>query len=136
MDTKRIAVATNDKMLISNHLGRAEYFAVYTISADSILDKAYIRNSFTQHKKAGAHNGMSPDHAKHDHSDLINALRDCQLVLARGIGSRMAEALKAAGIQGYVVVEEGTMEEIIQKYIEGELIINRDGGCSHDHHGS
>lgn len=132
MDTKKIAVATNDKNLISDHLGRANYFAIYTISADSILDKSYIKNVFTPHKKAKGAGGDAHEHAIHEHNDLIKALKDCRLVLARGIGTRMAMDLEEAGINGYVVVEEGTMDEIIQKYIQGELIINRDGGCRHD----
>ncbi len=132
MDTKKIAVATNDKNLISDHLGRADYFAIYTISADSVLDKAYIKNIFTPHKKAKAPDGTGHGEPKHEHNDLIKALQGCQLVLARGIGTRMATDLQAAGIQGYVVVEEGTMDEIIKKYIQGELFINRDGGCRHD----
>jgi len=132
MNIKKIAVATDDKKLISDHLGRAEYFAIYTISADSILDKKYIKNIFTPHKKVKGNDNSSRERARHEHNDLIAALSECELVLSRGIGKRMARDLQIAGINGYVVVEEGAMDEIIEKYIRGELLIDRDGGCDHD----
>jgi predicted Fe-Mo cluster-binding NifX family protein len=127
MDTKKIAIATDDKETISKHLGRAEYFAIYTITPDRIIDRQYIENDVAHHRKHRSHD----DH-KRVHRQMIEQLSGCQVVLAAGMGDPIRKDFEQAGMQGYVVVEGGSIDDAVQQYIEGELMINRNGGCEHN----
>ncbi len=127
MDTKKIAVATDDKETISKHLGRANYFAIYTITPDEIIDCIFIENEAARHKKHRSHE----EHRK-VHQKMIGQLSGCEVVLAAGMGDPIRKDFDEAGMRGYVVVEGGLIEDAVKQYIEGELIINRDGGCEHN----
>lgn len=147
MDTKRIAVATSDRKHISKHLGRCKYFAIYTISPESVQDKQIIENKFTHHRqqeiKLGApiqgefpHKGEKHGHHHHNHSHkgLIDAIADCQVVLAGGMGQRLMNDLREAGISAYVVDDDAEIDVIIDKYIKGELQVLKDFKCGgHEH---
>jgi len=134
VDTKKIAIATDDKVNISLHLGRCKYFAIYTIAPDKILDRKYIKNTFTHHAIQGSpcDDEILPGESDHSHKELLEALSGCQVVLSGGIGQRLIEDLKGAGVRAYVVADEGIIEDLIQKYLEGELLVDRDGGCGED----
>jgi len=127
MDTKKIAIATDDKETISQHLGRANYFAIYTITPDEVIDRQYIKNEAAHHRKHRSHD----DH-KRVHREMISQLSGCQVILAAGMGDPIRKDFEEAGMKGYVVVEGGSIEEAVQQYLDGELMINRDGGCEHN----
>jgi predicted Fe-Mo cluster-binding NifX family protein len=132
MDTKKIAIATDDKINISMHLGRCKYFAIYTIAPHEVVSREYLENTFThQHKStAECEDNRIPGAADYSHEELLKALSECRVVLSGGIGQRLIDDFKQAGIRGYVVADEGGIEDLVQKYLEGELVIDRDGGCT------
>jgi predicted Fe-Mo cluster-binding NifX family protein len=132
MDTKKIAIATDDKTNISMHLGRCKYFAIYTIAPHEIVNREYLQNTFTHQSKSTAEceDNAIPGMADHSHDELLKALSECRVVLSGGIGQRLIDDLKRAGIRAYVVADEGGIEDLVQKYLEGELVIDRDGGCA------
>lgn len=131
MDAKKIAIATDDKINISMHLGRCKYFAIYTIAPNEIVNREYLDNTFTHPHKSpdDCKDENAPGMADHSHEELLEALSECHVVLSGGIGQRLIDDLNQAGIRGYVVADEGGIEDIVQKYLEGELLIDRDGGC-------
>jgi predicted Fe-Mo cluster-binding NifX family protein len=148
LSTKKIAVATNNKKDISKHMGRCKFFAIYTISPDEVIDREYIENTFTHHRQQTVSIQESrprdqkpidhiPGEGSHSHGGLVNALSGCDVVLARGMGMRLQQDLQNAGIMGYVVESDKDIELAIQKYLKGELVINRDskGCCGHGPHG-
>ncbi len=132
MDTKKIAIATDDKTNISMHLGRCKYFAIYTIAPHEVVSREYLENTFTRHRKSPAEceGAKMPGVVDHSHEELLKALSECRVVLSGGIGQRLIDDLKQAGIRGYVVADEGGIEDLVQKYLQGELLIDRDGGCT------
>jgi len=132
MDTKKIAIATDDKINISMHLGRCKYFAIYTIAPHEVVSREYLENTFThRHKSSDECEGdQIPGEADYSHEELLKALSECRVVLSGGIGQRLIDDLKQTGIRGYVVADEGGIEDLVQKYLEGELLIDRDGGCA------
>ena len=132
MDTKKIAIATDDKINISMHLGRCKYFAIYTITPNKVVSREYLKNTFTHHRKSmtDCEADQMPGAADYPHDELLKALAECRVVLSGGIGQRLIDDLEQAGINGYVVADKGGIEELVQKYLEGELVIDRDGGCA------
>jgi predicted Fe-Mo cluster-binding NifX family protein len=139
MSTKKIAVPSDDQVNVSGHTGRCRYVMIYTISPDKIVSKESIDNTFTGHARGEcAHEAeAAPHHAgegRHSHSALLNALSGCSLLIARGFGRRLRDDLEASGINAYITDDDGTADEIVSKYIAGNLQVAATLGCNGNHH--
>ena len=55
--SKKIAVATNDNVLVAGHVGRCKAFLIYETDGSKIISKEIRENSFTHHSP-------NSDHAK------------------------------------------------------------------------
>jgi len=115
----KIAVAS-DGVNIAQHFGRCMCFIVFVVKNGQVADKEIRQNTFTAHALGQCNH--TQDHAhEHTHLPIINALRDCSLVLCHGMGWRAAEELKQNGIQVAIVSEEMMPDEAVKRYISGEL---------------
>jgi len=138
MATKKIAVPTDDQVEITDHVGKCRYLAVYTISEEQIVGREIIENKFTyyalQQGLEGCDDaGHEPGMGDHSHAALIEAIKDCDLLISRGFGRRLKEDFARAGINAYITDEPGTMDEIIAKYVDGDLTVVNTPGCGCDH---
>lgn len=138
MNTKKIAVATNDKVKIANRLGHCKYFAIFTISPDEIIKSEFIENSFIGHHKQKVVQ-LSTERQKSEgcnHDGLSLALSDCEVLLSGGMGTNVWKKLSESGIKAYVVQDGGNIEEIISNYLSGKLNITSDidGSCGCSRH--
>jgi len=111
----KIAFATDDLMHISAHLGRAQKYLVYTIEKGHVTTQEERSKPF--------HDQGHEDHSHHEihfHDDMVNVIADCQVVIARGMGSPAFERVVSARIQP-ILTELSTIQEALQAYIEGHL---------------
>lgn len=133
----KIAVASNDGIHVTGHLGRARQFIVYTVEERKVVDREFRDNTFTNHGRSGhQHHGEHDHHHDHDHdhghghqhhgegghshNGLINGLRDCEVILFTSGGWRVVEDLKAAQIYPFMT-NEPVADVAIEKYLEGTL---------------
>lgn len=140
MSSKKIAVPSDDQINVSGHTGRCGYLMVYTIGPDRILAKEAIPNSFTGHARGEcAEEHDAPGHhagsGMHSHAPLLSALAGCDVLISRGFGRRLKDDLEASGISAYITDEDGTADEVVGKYIAGDLRIIASVGCGCDHQG-
>ncbi|MFZ5434117.1 MAG: NifB/NifX family molybdenum-iron cluster-binding protein [Calditrichota bacterium] len=103
----RIAFPTDDEQLIAGHAGRCRGFAVYDVENGQSQKVEFRPNTFTGHARGlhpqGGHDtGMGHSHHEghthHSHSDLVEALSDCNEVIACGMGPRLIDDLATGGI--------------------------------------
>ncbi|OGL40702.1 MAG: hypothetical protein A2042_06870 [Candidatus Schekmanbacteria bacterium GWA2_38_11] len=138
MKAKRIAIPTDDKVNIAHHAGRCKYFAIYDVSPDSIIVKRFIENQFTAHCRRKPYdqsdfnnfNKESPI-GHHAHDALLTVLSDCQVVISRGMGHGLHEDLSKAGITAHIVADEGSIDEIINKYLKDGVKVDQKGFCGY-----
>jgi predicted Fe-Mo cluster-binding NifX family protein len=116
----KVAVPTQDGTSISQHFGRSKSFFVFDIDDGKIVGRVVRDNTFTAHAKGECHEGHDHSHP-HGHGEIVDALRDCESVLCYGMGWRAAEALKEGGINAFILQEEMSPEEAVEKYILGNL---------------
>lgn len=57
-------------------------------------------------------------------------LRDCDAVISRGMGRRLYEDLKSAGIE-VIITDEEKVERAMELYMKGMLIDNPEKSCKH-----
>lgn len=121
----KIAIATMDGEQISSHFGRSTYFAIYQTDGKNIMDKSLRENTYTHHfKRGGNHDGHEPGHhhgqGHHGHGGVYEGLKDCQVVICRGMGQRAWEDLSTQGME-VITTEEIYCNEAVKKYLDGNL---------------
>lgn len=124
--TVKIACVTDDGLTISQHFGRAPYYAVYTVE-DGRIAARELRSKLGHHHFAaqegqggpGARHGTDP--ASHNrHVSMADAIADCEALLCRGMGYGAHQSLEQLGIKP-VVTDVESCEEAALAYAEGRL---------------
>jgi len=124
----KIAAVTDDGKTISAHFGRATQYAVVTVEDGKVVEKEL-------REKAGHHTfqaeGDEPHHqrgahgfgqgAGRRHTRMMEAIRDCQVLLARGMGQGAHVGLREAGIRP-ILTEIHEIDEAVQAVIDGSIV--------------
>jgi predicted Fe-Mo cluster-binding NifX family protein len=122
----KIAVVTDDHLTISAHFGRAMYYEVFTIENGKIAKReALLKPSHDQfanepHDETGYAHGQGPL-AGRRHARMLEPIRDCQVLLARGMGQGANDNLKQAGIQP-ILTDIKEIEPAVKAFINGQLV--------------
>lgn len=123
----KIAAITDDGLTISQHFGRASYYAVLTIENGEIvrremrdkLGHAHFVGGKERLDASGRH-GFGPG-AQDRHTRMATAIADCQVLLCRGMGWGAHESMKQAGITP-IVTDIAEIDAAAQAYLDGTLI--------------
>jgi len=129
----RIAVATNDSIHVTGHVGRCKAFIVFETNGNEIVKKEIRENTFTHHSARG-HDHHEHHHGEghhHSHHNLIEALRDCSHLIFRSAGWGLIEKLRENNIVP-ICTHERDAETAVQKLLKGELEIIEDAVCAHN----
>jgi predicted Fe-Mo cluster-binding NifX family protein len=124
----KIAIVTDNNKTVSAHFGRAQYYLVYEIQDGKIMSKE------TRAKSSHSHHGVielrsDSGHAEnhHDaaaegtiHDTMLSNVRDCEAIIARGMGAGMYGSIRQLGMKPYVT-SIAAADEAALAYIEGKL---------------
>lgn len=121
--TGKIAIATDDYLTVTGHIGRCNGFIIYELAENKIINRIEKENKFTAHK-IGEHD----HHGEHSHSKLIEALSGCSYLICTSAGWRVIEELKGFKIE-VIFSDESDAGTAVKKFVEGNLVINEDGTC-------
>jgi predicted Fe-Mo cluster-binding NifX family protein len=118
----KIAAVSDDGKTISQHFGRAQFYVVLTIEEGKITN-------CEQREKLG-HTHFADEHHEHDHvgntahgfspaeqgrhSRMLDAIKDCQILLARGMGSGAYYSVQQAGIRPMITTIAGIEEAALE----------------------
>ncbi len=126
----KIAAVTEDGKTISQHFGRAPYYAVLTVEDGRIVGRE-MREKWGHAQVAGrqaeeAHGSDTRGHgfdaaAQDRHSRMAATIGDCQVLLTRGMGAGAYQSLAQAGIRPMVTDIAG-IDQAVQAYVEGRLV--------------
>ena len=123
----KIAVITDDGKTISRHFGRARQYVVVTVEDGQILHQE-LRDKVGHHTFA-PHQPTSDPHAgphgfdpasRNRHAQMLDAIQDCQAVLAGGMGFGMQQNLVEVGIRP-VLTDLHDIQEAVLALVEGRL---------------
>jgi len=122
----KIAAISDDGVNISQHFGRAPLYVVLTVEEGKIVSRE-------TRPKAGHHSFASTEHppapgerhgydagSQAKHRSMAEAIADCQVLLAGGMGWGAYESLKSYHIQP-VVTDVENIDEAAKLYLEGKL---------------
>jgi predicted Fe-Mo cluster-binding NifX family protein len=114
--TKHIAIPTDDGQTISSHLGQARYFQVISLEDGKVL------SSEARQKVSHTHQQHSHDESSQAHPGkaMFEAIQDCQVLIAGGMGSPAFERARSMGMEVYLTGEK-QIEAAMQAYQAGKL---------------
>jgi predicted Fe-Mo cluster-binding NifX family protein len=122
----KIACITDDGHTISQHFGRAQYYAVLTVEDGQIVNREMRPKLGHQHFAATEHQEVpgvphGTDPASHDrHSGMAQAIVDCQVLLCRGMGYGAYQSMQRLGITP-VVTDVADVDAAALAYAKGQL---------------
>jgi len=140
MNTLKIAIPTNNKKDLSKHFGRSKFFAVYNVVENKVSEINYI--ALPEHDE----HHHNHDHSSHSqpmglgmiekgnkgagggrdfHSDLLELIKDCQVIISGGMGMGMQETLKRGKFTTYLTKIK-SIEEAVNSYIDGTLVNDKE----------
>ena len=132
----RIAIPTDDSVHIAGHTGRAGAVAIFEIQDGTVTQLEIRQNTFTGHHQHGhadheeCGHGSHGNGGGHSHNALIEALRDCEVMIARGMGPRLVNDLECCGIQ-VVFTAETELQRAAERFAQGQLPSEPDQSTCH-----
>jgi predicted Fe-Mo cluster-binding NifX family protein len=124
-----IAAVTDDGFTISQHFGRAPAFEVLVIDGGEVvrrerrakLGHAQFAAEPHHHDHApGAAHGVDAA-AQSRHGRMVEAIRDCDVLLAGGMGAGAYQSLRQAGIRP-IVTDVRSIDEAVQQVVDGTIV--------------
>lgn len=130
---KKIAVASDDGIKITGHIGRCEMFLVFTINENKIQNIEKRLNTFT-HRREGHQRrlGNFGDHVGR-HFGIIEGLKDCNTIICSAAGPGLVTDLQNNGIE-VIITDEINAEDAVNLYLEGILNNYPDRTCREHKH--
>jgi predicted Fe-Mo cluster-binding NifX family protein len=123
----KIAVISEDGANISQHFGRAPYYVVLTVEGNEIVDSETRPKAGHHTFAAQGHPRLGPGErhgydagSEAKHRSMAEAIADCEVLIAGGMGWGAYESLKGYGIRP-IVTDMPDIREAVRRYLEGEL---------------
>ena len=125
----KIAVITDDGKFISQHFGRAIYYAVLTIENGQIVEREMREKLSHQHFVNEAHDHTHERTQLHGfdlasqsrHSQMSQTITDCEVLICRGMGAGAYESMKERGIRP-IVTDVETVDDAALAYANKNLV--------------
>jgi predicted Fe-Mo cluster-binding NifX family protein len=123
----KIAVVSDDEWTISQHFGRAPYYVVLTVENGKIVDKetrpkaghyVFAADEPPELAPGERHSYDAGSEAKH--AAMAEAIRDCQVLLTRGMGWGAYESMQSYGIEPVITDVKGIYDAVFL-YFKGKL---------------
>ena len=119
----KIAVATTDGTQVSSHFGRSAGFVVYDVEGTEVKDRQLRSNHHTPHAQGNCNGDHehTHGHSGHNHSQVVDLLSDCKVVLCGRMGAGAANALQAGGIRAVLLPTPCATDEALKIYLSGNI---------------
>lgn len=116
--TMKIAAVTEDGARISAHFGMAPQYRVLAIEGGRVVADELRAKPHHSHHPAQGHTPNYEHHAL-DHADMFAPIRDCNVLLAGGMGTLAYQKALATHLQ--VFLTGGDILQAVQAYLQGML---------------
>ena len=127
----KIAIASINEQTISAHFGRAEKYIVFSVEDGQIIDRKtlpklghrhFAHQGSGKHRHGPGERGSGFGHrAKCKHEQMFENIRDCDILLARGMGHGAHQDLQNWGIKP-IITNIKDIENAVQAVLNGTII--------------
>ncbi|HCY77126.1 MAG TPA: dinitrogenase iron-molybdenum cofactor biosynthesis protein [Ignavibacteriales bacterium] len=123
--TINIAAVTDDGTTISQHFGRAKFYEVLFVENGKVVkrerrEKLGHNNFANEEHHHDEHHG-SDGHSHSKHVSMAEAIKDCQVLLARGMGNGAYQSLLQLNIRP-ILTDIKNIDDAIKSVIDGSIV--------------
>jgi predicted Fe-Mo cluster-binding NifX family protein len=124
--TINIAAVTDDGVTISQHFGRAAYYEVLFVENGNVVKRerreklGHHNFAREEHHHSDGQHGLD-EHSHSKHVSMAEAIKDCQILLARGMGNGAYQSMLQLNIKP-VVTDIKNIDEAVQAVINGSIV--------------
>ncbi|WP_457636668.1 NifB/NifX family molybdenum-iron cluster-binding protein [Oceanithermus sp.] len=126
----KLAIVTDDGRTVSQHFGRAAFYLVVETAGGEVKSRE-LRPRKTPHAAGHDHehhhghgHGTAPRAAER-HAAMTEQIKDCELLVAGGMGQGAVRAMEEAGIR-VVLTDLPSVDDVLRELAAGNLR-NRSG---------
>ncbi|MCK4667857.1 hypothetical protein KAU33_13960 [Candidatus Dependentiae bacterium] len=132
----KIALVSEDKVNVSEHLGGAPYFIVVEVQDKVVTGKEDREkpghDNFAveeEHPQTGekGHHGIGQQ-ATERHKKIYEVIKDCDALIARRMGLGAYEDMTNFGLN-VIATDVKTIDEAVSLYLDGKLVHIKDRIC-------
>jgi predicted Fe-Mo cluster-binding NifX family protein len=123
----KIAAISDDGVHVSQHFGRAPYYVVLTVEEGRVVDSETRLKAGHQTFAAQAHPRLAPGErhgydpgSQAKHRSMAEAIADCDVLIAGGMGWGAYESLKGYGIRP-IITDVDDIKEAVGRHLDGNL---------------
>ncbi|NTV64208.1 MAG: dinitrogenase iron-molybdenum cofactor biosynthesis protein [Oscillochloris sp.] len=113
----KIAFVSDNGTTISRHFGRARQYLVVTITDGQEVARE-LRSKTDCH--GHHHHGAADAHEDQHHGDMLQAIADCEVLIAGGMGAGVDRRLGAVGIRA-IRTQMQEIDQALQLFLAGSL---------------
>jgi len=123
----KIAAISEDGVNVSQHFGRAPIYVVLTVEENKIVSRE-TRPKAGHNTFAAAESPLAPGErhgydagSQVKHQSMADAVADCQVLLAGGMGWGAYESMESYNIEPFVT-DVANIDDAVKLYLEGKLV--------------
>ncbi len=127
----KIAIVSDDELTISQHFGRAEKYIVVSCEQEKIIERrslpkpdfchsSHRRHHRHQHKSDPSGSGFGR-RSKSTHEQLFESIKDCDILVSRGMGHGAYLDLQQLGIKP-IITDIENIDMAIQAVMDDSII--------------
>ena len=127
----KIATVSENGTTICQHFGQAPLYVVLTVENGKIINREKRLRSAIGicnchgdvqtdcHEEHGDHGSNAISLSKH--SNMADAIADCQVIISGGMGYGAYASLKSRNLEP-IITDEDNIDEAVKLFISGELV--------------
>lgn len=127
----KIAIVSDDNQTVSQHFGRSENYIVISLEHEKIIDRKTLPKAgrcdsgskrHGKHSHASDARGRGFGHqAQHSHQEMFENIKDCDILVSRGMGRGAYLDLQQLGIRP-IVTDIADIDTAVQAVMDDTII--------------
>jgi len=127
----KIAIVSDDKQTISRHFGRAKNYIIVSIEQKELTEKTTLpkvsicdtdaRHHHGQDRKSDPRGSGFGRHSRSKHDQMFKDIKDCDVLVARGMGRGAYQGLEQLGIKP-IVTDIVDVDAAVQAILDDTII--------------
>lgn len=121
-----IAAVTDDGITISQHFGRARFYEVLFVENGNVVKRerreklGHHHFAQEEHHHSDGQHGLD-EHSHSKHLSMAEAIKDCHILLARGMGNGAYQSMLQLNIKP-IVTDIKNIDDAVQAVINNSII--------------